>query len=150
MSKISFYDLGISSKLIAKRKLIKFLHQIFKEENTSVEKADIIFCTDKYLLSLNRNFLAHNFYTDTLTFPLSNKHKPVIGEIYISVDRVRYNSKVFGHPFQNELVRVIIHSVLHLCGYQDKPLEKSKKMILKQEEYLKRWSLKMKPNNSST
>ena len=145
MSKISFYDLGVSSKLIAKRKLNDFLQFLFKEENTSLEKVDIIFCNDKYLLNLNHNFLAHDFYTDTLTFPLSNNKEPVIGEIYISIDRVRYNCKAFRHPYQNELVRVIIHSVLHLCGYEDKPLNKCKKMILKQEEYLKNWSFLVKP-----
>ena len=65
-------------------------------------------------------FLKHDFYTDILSFPLSAKGEPLIGEIYISVDRVRDNAKNLGASFREELHRVIFHGILHFCGYKDK------------------------------
>jgi rRNA maturation RNase YbeY len=103
-----------------RRKLKLFIHSLFKKEKLPFSLITIIFCDDKYLLELNMQFLKHDFYTDILSFPLSAKGEPVIGEIYISVDRVRDNAKNLGASFREELHRVIFHGILHFCGYKDK------------------------------
>src|SRR5665647_1303851 len=130
---IFFHEINIRSALLHRKDLKKFLISIFKKEGVEIKEIDIIFCTDEYLLSLNIGFLNHNYYTDTLSFILSNPEDPVIGDIYISIDRIRSNARDFKISYQNELCRVIIHSCLHLCGYSDKPKKASIKMAALQE-----------------
>ncbi len=139
LANIFFNDLHIKSSLSQKRKLKTFLINIFKEENNSLERINIIFCSDVYLLGLNKKFLNHNFYTDTLSFVLSKANEPLLGEVYISIERIEANSKNFREAYQNELVRVIIHGCLHLCGYADKPKKAAMLMFYRQEECLANW-----------
>jgi probable rRNA maturation factor len=117
--------------------LKEFISSVFKKEKKSLEKLDIIFCDDKYLLSLNRQFLKHDFYTDILSFPYSNANQPLVAEIYISVDRVRENAPLSGSSFRKELHRVIFHGILHFCGYRDKSSADIKRMRSKEDKYLK-------------
>lgn len=98
-----------------------------------------VFCTDEYLLTINRDFLQHDYYTDIITFELSEPGQPVMGEIYISIDRVRDNAKIHQESFQRELHRVIFHGALHLCGYRDKTKKEQEEMRRKENEYLKRY-----------
>ncbi len=79
-----------------------------------------IFCSDAYLLDINREYLQHDFFTDIITFDLSEKGQPINAEIYISVERVRDNAANYNSSFRKEIHRVIFHGVLHLCGYKDK------------------------------
>jgi rRNA maturation RNase YbeY len=116
--------------------LKKFILSIFKKENKIIKELNIIFCSDEYLLSLNRQFLHHDFYTDILSFRLSDANQPLIAEIYISVDRVRENAKAGRFGFKEELHRVIFHGVLHFCGYKDKLNKDIKTMRLKEDKYL--------------
>jgi len=139
LTNIFFTDLNIKSSLLNKRKFKHFLADIFRNEYRSLDRVDIIFCEDAYLLDLNTKFLNHDFYTDTLTFVLSKANEPLLGEIYISVDRIKSNSKDFRDTYQNELARVVIHGCLHLCGYADKPKKEALFMIKRQEEYLINW-----------
>ena len=132
MNKIYFHDLNIKSHLLHRGDLKKFLLTIFKKEKTIVKRVDIIFCTDEYLLSINKEFLNHNYYSDTISFHLSGAMDPVIGELYLSIDRIKANAKDFKITYQNELLRVIIHSCLHLCGYKDKKREE--KIIMAERE----------------
>ncbi|HET7003314.1 MAG TPA: rRNA maturation RNase YbeY [Puia sp.] len=117
--------------------LKKFILSIFKKEKKVLEELTIVFCGDEYLLSLNRQFLHHDYYTDILSFPLSGAKQPLIAEIYISVDRVRENAKVSADTFQKELHRVIFHGVLHFCGYRDKSGSDIRKMRAAEDKYLK-------------
>ena len=117
----------------------KFLLALFEKERKRVNRVDIIFCTDKYLLSLNKSFLNHHYKTDTLSFLLSEPEQPIVGELYLSIDRIKVNAKELNIFYQNELLRVIIHSCLHLCGYEDTPKTSAIKMEATQENYLKRW-----------
>ncbi len=122
---------------LANRTLLKtFIQSIFKKEKRSLEKVNVIFCTDKYLLGLNRTFLQHDYYTDILSFVLSEAIKPLAGEIYISVERVRENARSLGSTFTKELLRVIFHGVLHFCGYRDKSASDIRLMRKKEEQYL--------------
>lgn len=116
--------------------LKKFILYIFKREKKILEDLTIVFCSDEYLLSLNRQFLNHDFYTDILSFPLSGLNQSLIAEIYISVDRVRENAKNSGIPIKEELHRVIFHGILHFCGYKDKSGSDIKKMRFLEDKYL--------------
>jgi rRNA maturation RNase YbeY len=106
--------------LLNRRALKKFIVSIFKKEIKTLRELNIIFCDDEYLLALNRRYLDHDFYTDILSFPLSEANQPLDAEIYISVERVRENAQESGCRFTEELHRVIFHGVLHFCGYKDK------------------------------
>jgi rRNA maturation RNase YbeY len=139
LTSIFFTDLDIKSSLLHKRKFKDFIINIFRHENRRLERVDIIFCADAYLLDLNKKFLNHNYYTDTLTFVLSKANEPLLGEVYISIDRIKANSINFSDTYQNELARVVIHGCLHLCGYADKPKKEALLMITRQEKYLTNW-----------
>ena len=93
------------------------------------------FCTDKYLLKINKQYLQHNFYTDIITFDMC-EGKNISGDIYSSWDRVKENAKAESALFHVELQRVIIHGVLHLCGYKDKSEKEQKQMRDKENYYL--------------
>ncbi len=139
MYRISFKEHGIKPRLLKRKSLKLFLMQMFGQEKRHLEKINIIFCTNAYLLSLNRKFLNHNFHTDTLTFINSTHRKKLSAEIYISPTVVKKNAKNFNISYQEEIVRVIIHSCLHVCGYNDHPEKENIRMIKRQEIYLKNW-----------
>ena len=100
-----------------------------------MESLDVIFCTDDYLLEINRDFLKHDYYTDIITFNLAPPKYPVVAELYISVDRVRENAEALCISFKAEVHRVIFHGILHLCGYKDKT-KKETSLIRKKENLL--------------
>jgi rRNA maturation RNase YbeY len=95
-----------------------------------------IFCSDKYLLKINQDFLQHNTYTDIITFQYSAESEAVESDIYISVERVRENAQAFRVSFSRELYRVIFHGALHLCGYKDKSAKDAKVMREKEDYYV--------------
>ena len=135
-SRINFHYVDIKSKFVDRKNFSDFLCKIFDYEWQTLEKVDVLFCSDIYLLDLNKKFLRHDFFTDTITFNYNLDGNPVIGEVYISLDRIKDNAIVYKTNYQEELKRVIIHGVLHLCGYSDKKKHK-KVMTIKQEDYLK-------------
>jgi len=127
--------------VLQQRKALKiFIPSIFKTEKKEVNQLDIIFCSDNYLLELNKSQLSHDYYTDIITFDLSeSKSAPIIGELYISIDRVRDNANTFNTTFKRELHRVIFHGVLHLCGYNDKKKEDIVTMRKTEDIYLNKY-----------
>lgn len=94
--------------------------RIFQFYNLTLEELNIIFCSDDYLLDINRQFLQHDYYTDIVTFDLSSSRAAIVGEIYISLDRVAENALTLNSLLTEELHRVIFHGVLHICGFKDK------------------------------
>ena len=116
--------------------LKKFILSIFKKEKKILGELNIVFCSDEYLLGLNRQFLRHDFYTDILSFALSEAKEPLFAEIYISLDRVRENAKISGTTQKEELHRVIFHGILHFCGYKDKSGPDKRKMRFMEDKYL--------------
>jgi probable rRNA maturation factor len=114
-----------------------FISKIFEMEQTPFIKIDYIFCSDEYLLKLNKKFLKHNYYTDVVSFSLNERKKPIIGEVYISIERILDNSKKYNVLFKTELLRVIFHGILHFCGYNDKTKKQVELIRLKENEYLK-------------
>lgn len=121
---IHYYEVDIASRLKGKRQLSAFLGKLVKEY-LPVKKTELsyIFCNDDYLLEKNQEFLNHDTLTDIITFDLSENEAELVGEIYISVDRVRENAEKFSIPYNTELHRVIFHGALHLCGFKDKKKE---------------------------
>jgi probable rRNA maturation factor len=116
--------------------LRQFIEGIFKAEGLKLESLNYIFCSDKRILKINQQFLQHNYYTDILTFELSEKAAPIQAEIYISAQRVKDNSLNLKEPFNKELLRVIIHGALHLCGYTDKTKIDKNKIRNKEDFYI--------------
>jgi probable rRNA maturation factor len=109
---------------------------IFEQESKPLQSLQFIFCSDEYLLNMNKQFLEHDFYTDIITFDLSEGDE-TIGEIYISIDRVVDNAIKLELPWDAELHRVIFHGALHLCGYKDKTKREISTMRDQEEYYLR-------------
>lgn len=117
---VRFFSQSLPFKISNPNKIKRWILQTF--ENEEVDKKiclNIIFCTDEELLEINQNFLKHDFYTDIITFPIEEDENQLEAELYISLDRVKDNSSNLNVNFELELYRVIIHGVLHLCGYKD-------------------------------
>ncbi len=136
MGTISFTNNKISSDLTDKLLLKTFVASIFAQEGVEFKSVSYIFCTDDYLLKLNQEYLNHNTFTDILTFTLSGTSLPVVSEIYISVDRVKENASKLSETYLTELHRVMIHGILHLCGYQDHSKAEKEDMRRKEDYYL--------------
>jgi probable rRNA maturation factor len=130
--RIQFIFTDTSVTLTKREKLKLFIEKTFKEEKKRLISLVIVFCTDKYLLDINKRFLQHDYYTDIITFNLSDNPNTIEGEIYISVDRIRENAINHNVFLKEELHRVIFHGVLHLCGYRDKS-EKEKTLMTTME-----------------
>src|SRR5262249_25182625 len=133
---IHFFFQDPSTQLRNRQNLKAFILLLLKKEKREIETLNYVFCTDQYLLQLNRKYLNHDFYTDTVSFELSKKGEPINGEIYISLDRVRENAKNLGVSFKSEIHRVMFHGLLHLCGYEDKNEKQRKLMRSKEDLYL--------------
>ena len=132
-----------AASLTQRIKLKAFICSMFKSEKKISSNLSFVFCSDNYLLDINRTFLKHNYYTDIITFNLSLKRdKEIRGEVYISVDRVRENAKIFNNTITLELHRVIFHGILHLCGYEDKTKQQKFKMTQKENFYLNLYRFK--------
>jgi rRNA maturation RNase YbeY len=125
---ISFNQADSKVTLANRVALKSFIDKRVKKEGFSIETLTYVFCSDKYLLKMNKDFLSHNYYTDIISFDLSETPGNLIGEVYISVDRVKDNAKTHGTSLKEELHRVIFHGALHFCGYKDKKPTDTKKM----------------------
>lgn len=120
-------------------RLKKFLTNLFKKEGKGLDELQYIFCSDDYLLEINRQYLNHDYYTDIVTFDLSERNQAITAEIYISVDRIRENARDYNNSVKAELHRVIFHGALHLCGFKDKHPKDQKIMRQMEEKYLALW-----------
>ncbi len=135
-NRVKFHFLIPNFSFQKRNQLKLFLIGLFAKEGFKVAHLNFVFCSDEYLLLLNKSHLDHNTYTDIITFPFSNEDEAVVSDIYISVERVKKNAENFSQSFKNELHRVIFHGVLHLCGYRDKTLSEKKLMREKETYYL--------------
>jgi probable rRNA maturation factor len=135
-SKVYFHSLVGSLTLSDRSRLKFFIDSLFKKEKKKLAEIHYIFCSDDYLLAINRQYLQHDYYTDIITFGLSEPGEPINAEIYISVDRVRENARQFTNSLKNELHRVIFHGALHLCGYGDKKKKEGVLMRKMEDKYL--------------
>lgn len=134
---IQFFFIDVKIALRERRRLKTFIERMFRNEGIQINSLVIIFCSDEYLLGVNRRFLNHDYYTDIITFNLVDKEELVEGEIYISTDRIRENALTNKVALQNELHRIIFHGVLHLCGFKDKKSNEKTLMTIEENMYLK-------------
>ncbi len=122
-------------KLENQTKISEWISKAINSENCKEGELNYIFCSDDYLHKINVDFLNHDTLTDTISFDYS-VGKELHGDIYISVERVEDNAKDFDVSFEDELARVMIHGILHYCGYKDKSEEDAKLMRSKEDYYL--------------
>jgi rRNA maturation RNase YbeY len=126
---------------LKRRKAVKqLIVSLFKQETRNLKRVSYIFCSDKYLLPINIEFLNHSTLTDVITFSFSRANEPVEAEVYLSADRIKENAKSFNSAYQNELLRVMIHGALHLCGYSDKTSAAKATMREKENYYITKLS----------
>lgn len=116
--------------------LIHWLRSAIEEEHHQLGELTYIFCSDQYLLEVNRTYLQHDYYTDVITFDHSEEVSLIEGDIFISVDRVRENAHSYQVDFWHELHRVMVHGVLHLLGYEDKDESAAREIRQKEDYYL--------------
>jgi len=115
--------------------LIDWLSTVCLEEGKFLDEVNLIFCSDEYLLKMNVEYLQHDYYTDIISFDYCEANR-ILGDLFISKDRVLDNADQNNVTFDLELQRVIVHGVLHLCGYKDKSEEEEKLMRTKEDYYL--------------
>lgn len=116
---ITFIAEGVEMPLIEEGKIFKWLNAVAGSYNKVAGELGYCFCDDAKIIEVNRRFLDHDYYTDIITFDYTSGKK-ISGDIYISLETVRSNAESLGESHANELLRVIAHGVLHLCGFHDK------------------------------
>ncbi len=138
---INFFTEDIQFNLKNRRACKRWVLSALEEEkvlkNRKFEELSFIFCSDDYLLDMNKKYLGHDYYTDVITFDNSEENT-FSGDVFISIDRVRENAGTYGQLFMHELHRVIIHGVLHLSGYDDATEQEQKTMRFKEDYYLEK------------
>ena len=120
------------------RKVSRWIRSVAADYGFAVGNINYIFCSDERELEVNRRFLGHDYYTDVITFDYSTP-STLNGDIFISLDTVRSNAELVGTSFDNELLRILIHGVLHLTGQGDKTPETKAQMTAKEEKALAKW-----------
>jgi len=129
-AQIRFFNADITFDFKNKRKISASLLNYSKENLIEAGEINYVFCTDEFLLDLNKKFLNHDYYTDIISF--QSEKDPIAGDIYISLDRVRDNAKNLKLKFQDELLRVISHGLLHFMGFKDKT--KADQLLMRSKE----------------
>src|SRR5699024_4049701 len=133
--KIAFFSEN-EFELAQAEKVRNWLFSVIQSENKNLDEIGYVFCDDAFLLKLNQEYLQHDTFTDIISFDYSYQNT-LQGEIYISTERVAENAEKFGVEFDEELLRVMAHGVLHLCGYKDKTAEEKEKMREKEDEKIR-------------
>ena len=139
---ILFNNADKGTSLRFRTKLKAFISKQCQKEGVRIEALQYVFCSDAYLLDINKRFLNHDFYTDIISFDLSEQKGSLVGDVYISIERVKENAKTEGNLYMQELLRVIFHGALHFCGYKDKKPADVKMMRSMEDKWLKAY-LKM-------
>lgn len=133
---IRFFNEDVSYKLPQKQALRQWLKRQAEREGYGIGELNYIFCSDEYVLQVNRDYLQHDYYTDIITFDQREEKDTIEGDIFISVERVADNAQQLNVSVEQEMRRVLAHGLLHLCGYGDKTDEEVAKMRMKEEEWL--------------
>ena len=141
MRNIHFFSEDIHYKPKQKNALRTWIKETVRAEGYKTGEINFVLCSDSYLLNINRQYLQHDTYTDIVTFDNSEKEGVIAGDIFISIDRVCENAAKFQVSELDELHRVVIHGILHLCGYGDKTKEDKARMTGKEDFYLARRNL---------
>lgn len=148
---LRFFSVQVKTPSFAKTKFKLFIQQQLIKLRKTTGDINIIFCNDEYLLQINKQFLQHNYYTDIITFPLSEDPVTISAEIYISTDRVKENALLYADgkneksfspklAYEKELLRVMFHGILHLLGYRDKTRQQQNAMRKAEEKWLRAYN----------
>lgn len=135
MKKVHFNYANRKLTLTGKENIKQHIQHLFTKEKKKLAEIRYVFCSDDYLLQINKDFLQHDYYTDIITFDLS-EDETTIAEVYISVDRVKDNAVTQNTTFKHEMLRVLFHGALHLCGYKDKTKDQVTEMRKKEEQFI--------------
>jgi probable rRNA maturation factor len=133
---IVFFNEDINFKFQGKNKFKSWLKKVAEKEEFNIHNLNYIFCSDEYLHKINLEYLEHDTYTDIITFDNSEDETIIEGDIFISIERVRENSYTLNTVFEDELKRVIVHGLLHLCGYDDHTPEDKAEMRYLESNYI--------------
>ena len=136
MHLVNFFSEKKTFKITKKKKIRFLVKEICKKEGVRLSFINYIFCTDKYLLEINQKHLNHDYLTDIITFDFSERTNTAEGDLYISVERVEENAKQYNVFFISELIRVVIHGLLHLIGYKDESEKEKKRIRSLENKYL--------------
>lgn len=128
---------GVDKQKIKVKKISSLIEAVVLAEELEIGLVNVIFCNDGYLLTLNQNYLDHNTLTDTITFDYCEDFGNISGDIFISYERIKENARIFRTGINDEINRVVIHGVLHLCGYKDKTEHDVRDMRNIEDHYLK-------------
>ncbi|MDG2342197.1 MAG: rRNA maturation RNase YbeY [Cytophagales bacterium] len=132
----NFFSEKKSFSIPNKKKIRVLIKQLCLSEKKDLSFLNLIFCSDEYLLEINKKHLNHDYFTDVITFDFSEDNKNIEGDVYISVDRVADNAIKYKQEKNSELIRTIIHGTLHLFGYKDKTKKEKEIMTSKENKYL--------------
>lgn len=133
---INFFTEDTSYTLKNKRAIKTWVTSAILEEGYVLQELNFILCSDEYLLRINQDYLNHDTYTDVITFDNAEVAKTIVGDIFISIERIKENAVTFKHTLAEELCRVMIHGTLHLLGYKDKGKAAKTLMTAKEDQYL--------------
>jgi probable rRNA maturation factor len=136
MAKITFFTEDIQYILKHKTSIRNWIEATILAEGYQLQELNFILCSDDYLLRINQDYLQHDDYTDVITFDNSEELKMIVGDIFISLDRIKENAVNFRSTTLDELCRVMIHGILHLLGYKDKTKAAKTLMTEKEDFYL--------------
>jgi len=136
---INFHAEAIDFKVLNPIKTKRWLKSVIESEGFELSEINYIFCNDEYLHTINVEYLQHDTLTDIITFDNSEEDQLIEGDIFVSVERIIDNTKDFNTSFEQEFKRVIVHGVLHLCGYFDKTVKDEMLMRDKEDYYLRLW-----------
>jgi rRNA maturation RNase YbeY len=139
MATITFFQEDSTYQLKNKLKIKDWLIRLAKKEGYSISELNYIFCSDEYLLNINKEYLDHNYYTDIITFDNSEGNHQIEGDIFISIDRIKENAVENQVSTSEELHRVLAHGLLHLMGYKDKTILETQTMRSKED-----WALSIR------
>lgn len=132
---IGYFAEDVSFPKFKRRETSGWIKKVIVNEGKSLGDISFIFCSDEYLLDVNKKYLEHDYYTDIITFDYVEQDV-ISGDIFISVDRVGENAGLFSKTFADELNRILIHGVLHLLGYKDKNDSEKERMTEREDFYL--------------
>ena len=133
---INFFNEDIDFKFKDKNNFKVWLKKVAEKEGFRITDLNYIFCSDQYLHKVNLEYLNHDTYTDIITFDNSEDESTIEGDIFVSIERITDNSKTLNTPFDEEIKRVIVHGLLHLCGYDDHSIEDKTEMRRLESEYI--------------
>ena len=134
---VRYYNDSTTYRLREKRKVAAWLKLVAEQEGYTLGDVTYIFCSSEVHRKMNIDFIGHDYFTDIITFDYSELDEGVVsGDIFIDVETVADNARIYGVTAREEMLRVVVHGVLHLCGQKDKEPEDEKEMHRKEDKYL--------------